>query len=74
MANDQGFPPKTSLADVTVEFVRDKPPTFDNLPRMQTVSENAANGSVVFTIQGRDEDQQVCLHFSSILSSVLSSV
>jgi len=60
MANDQGFPPKTALADVTVQFVRDKPPTFDNLPRTQTVSENAANGTIVFTIQGRDDDLQVC--------------
>ena len=58
-ANDQGTPQKTALANVEIQFVIDQPPTFDNLPRVQTISENAPNGSTVFTVQGHDPDLQV---------------
>ncbi len=62
-ANDQGSPPKTKEARVVVVFKRDQPPRLENLPRAQAVSENARNDTVVYRVQGRDDDKQVKLGF-----------
>ncbi len=61
-ANDQGSPPKTKEARVVVVFKRDQPPRLENLPRAQAVSENARNDTVVYRVQGRDDDKQVREH------------
>ena len=58
-ASDQGEPEKTAKSRVVVVFRRDKDPRIDNLPRTQSVSENAANDSQVYDVNGRDDDRQV---------------
>ena len=52
---------KASNATVEVKISRDEqPPAFDNAPyRPDTVSENAANNSGVFTVRATDPDQKV---------------
>lgn len=58
-ASDQADPPRTKRATVTIRFKRDQAPRFDNLPREQKVSENSQNNSVVYRVQGRDDDKKV---------------
>ena len=69
-ANDQGSPPKTRRSRAVVVFKRDSPPRFENLPRTQPVSENAANNSVVYRAQGRDDDKRVTAYLLLFLISL----
>ena len=59
MANDGRG--KSSNASVTIRISRDEqPPTWSNLPYTPgQVSENARNGSGVYTIKAQDPDQRV---------------
>ena len=59
LASDQAAEPKTRESSVYIRFIRDREPRFDNLPREHEVSENEQNRSLVFTVQGRDDDMQV---------------
>jgi len=58
-ANDTADPARTKRATITIRFKRDREPRFDNLPREQKVSENSQNNSVVYKVQGRDDDIKV---------------
>ena len=59
LASDNGEPPKNRTVGIYIRFKRDKEPQFNNLPRTVTVSENAEDDSVVFTVQGKDDDREV---------------
>ena len=59
MAVDNGVPPKNRTTNVVIRFRVDKPPQIFNLPRTVKVSENAENGTVVYTARASDEDRQV---------------
>ncbi len=60
-ASDQGNPPKVAKSRIVVVFRRDKDPRFNNLPRQQRVSENAANDSQVYDANGQDDDKKVSI-------------
>ena len=60
-ATDTATEPRSRESNVYVRFIRDRSPRFDNLPREQSVSENARNNSLVFTVSGRDDDKVVSL-------------
>ena len=57
--SDQSSPEKTASSNVQVTFVRDKMPRFDNLPKVQEVSENVRNNSLIYSVKGKDDDKQV---------------
>ena len=62
-ASDQGTPVQRATTHVLVTIREDSAPRFENLPRQQTVSENAQNNSVVFDVRGNDEDKQVGINY-----------
>ena len=57
---------------VEVSFVEDKLPRFDNLPRIQVVSENADLQSSVYRVRSRDDDEQARILKGNLNCSDLS--
>ncbi|KAL5018741.1 hypothetical protein ScPMuIL_004463 [Solemya velum] len=67
-AKDDGEPiPNSSQATVTILVPRDiYPPLFSNLPNSIVIDESEPENSVIFGVQGIDQDQRGDLHYSII--------
>ena len=57
--SDQSVPVRVANATIEVQFVEDKLPRFENLPRIQVVSENAQVDTSIYRIRSDDDDEQV---------------
>lgn len=59
LASDQRSPPHISNATMKIRIGRNIAPVFARLPETTSVSENAADNFVVYTVQATDADMRV---------------